>query len=104
MSVGSVNKKYAEIQQASGGNHNLIALCREEGMTQQEAYNRAGELLKDRYRAWYIAQSELPQWGEEVDVQVQKYIKGCQDTILANMNWRYVPIHHVLFCFQILLR
>ncbi|KAI9876455.1 MAG: hypothetical protein M1830_006474 [Pleopsidium flavum] len=58
-------------------------------MTQQEAYNRAGNLLKERYRAWYIAHSEMPIWGEAVDYQIHKYIKGCQDTILANMNWSF---------------
>lgn len=48
-----------------------------------------GALLRARYRTWYVAQSELPQWGEEIDTQVQTYIRACQDVILANLNWRY---------------
>ena len=73
-----------------GVNHNLVHLYRQDGYSQQEAYDKIADLLKPRYRQWYIAQSELPLWGENVDVQVQQYIKGCQDLIIGNLNWRYV--------------
>lgn len=72
--------------------HNIVHLFRNDGFSQQEAYNKVGDLLNQRYRRWYIAHSELPLWGEEVDAQVQLYLKGCQDVILGNLNWRLVPL------------
>ena len=59
-------------------------------MPPQEAYDRINVLLKERYREWYLAQANLPQWGEVIDRQVQKYIRAMQDVITANMYWRYV--------------
>lgn len=71
-----------------GVNHNIIHLFRQEGLSQQEAYDRVNDLLNKRYRAWYISHSQLPLCSEAVDVQVQMYVKGCQDVILGNLNWR----------------
>lgn len=71
-----------------GVNHNIIHVFRQNGLSQQEAYEQVNALLNKRYRRWYLAHSELPVWGEEVDVQVQMYVKGCQDIILGNLNWR----------------
>lgn len=75
-------------EQSMGVNHNIIHLFRQDGLSQQEAYDQVSQLLNKRYRAWYLAHSEIPLWGEAVDVQVQMYVKGCQDVILANLNWR----------------
>jgi hypothetical protein len=58
-------------------------------MSQQEAYNFAGDAVKKRYYEWYVELSKVPRWGEEVDMQVQTYIRGCQGVVLANLNWRY---------------
>ncbi|KAL9063904.1 MAG: hypothetical protein Q9161_009202 [Pseudevernia consocians] len=74
-------------EQSMGVNHNIIHLFRQDGLSQQEAYDKVGDLLNKRYRAWYLAHSEIPLWGEPVDVQVQLYVKGCQDVVLANANW-----------------
>ena len=71
-----------------GVNHNIVHLFRQEGLSQQEAYDRVNDLLQKRYRAWYVSHSQLPLSSEAVDVQVQMYIKGCQDIILGNLNWR----------------
>ena len=72
-----------------GVNHNIMHLFRQDGLSQQEAYDRTNGLLMDRYRQWYLAHSEVPVWGEDIDVQVQQYLKGCQDVVLGNLNWRY---------------
>ena len=77
-------------EQSLDFNHNIIHLFRQAGLSQQEAYDQVSQLLNKRYRAWYLSHSDLPLWGEAVDVQVQKYVKGCQDVILGNLNWRYV--------------
>ena len=70
------------------GDYNLVMLYRLAGMEPQEAFDQMGELLKALFRAWYLALAELPQWGEAIDSQVQKYIEGVQDMLLANVNWR----------------
>ena len=59
-------------------------------MPAQQAFDRVNQLLKDCYRDWYLALADLPQWGEALDAQVQKYIQGVQNTVLANLNWRSV--------------
>ena len=74
--------------QAEGVNHNLVALYRLAGLSAQAAFDKIAELLKSRYKEWYLALAELPQWGEEVDARVQVYIKGVHNVVLANLNWR----------------
>ena len=75
--------------QAEGVNHNLVAIHRITGMPAQQAFDSVDELLKHCYRDWYLTLSDLPQWGEKIDIQVQKYIRGVQDVVLANLNWRF---------------
>ena len=75
-----------------GVNHNIIHLFRQDGLSQQQAYDRVNDLLHARYRAWYLSHSQLPSCGEPVDVQVQMYVKGCRDVVLGNLNWRYVDV------------
>ena len=77
-------------EQSMGVHHNTVHLYRTAGFSQQEAYDKVSDLLNHRYRRWYIAHSELPVWGEKLDVQVQLYLQGCQDVILGNLNWRFV--------------
>ena len=70
--------------------NNIIVLYRRQGYSAQEAYDQAGELLKERQREWYLALARIPSWGEQIDRQVQRYIQGVQDGVIANLNWRYV--------------
>lgn len=70
--------------------HNIVHLFRYHGFTEQEAYNRIQDLIRERYGKWYLAHATLPIWGEKIDRQVLRYIKGVQDITLANANWRYV--------------
>ena len=79
--------------------HNLVAICRINGMPAQQAFDRLNDLLKDRYRDWYLALADLPPWGEKIDAQVQKYIQGVQNVVLSNLNWRSVPsLTHAEIC------
>lgn len=68
--------------------HNVIHLLRHHSLSEQGAYDYAHDLLRKRYREWYIAHSTLPVWGEEIDQSVHRYIKGIQDVALANAHWR----------------
>ncbi|CAO1601995.1 hypothetical protein XANCAGTX0491_005631 [Xanthoria calcicola] len=76
-------------ESAQGHKQNLVAFYRGRGMTSQEAYDQIDVLLHLRYRDWYLAQADLPQWGESMDRQVQKYIRGMEDLITSNLNWSF---------------
>lgn len=66
----------------------MVAVCRNAGMSAQAAYDHMGNLLKHRYRDWYIALAALPSWGREIDAQVQQYVEGVQRIVQANLHWR----------------
>ena len=74
--------------QAMGVMHNIIIMFREQGMSQQEAYNQIDILLRKRIRDWYIALSQIPVISEKVDIETQKYIRACEDIVVATLNWR----------------
>lgn len=80
--------------QSSGDQHNLVIFLRQQDhtLTQQAAYEQVGREITSRYRAWYRTLATLPQWGETVDAQVQTYVRGLQDMVLCNLNWRCVCI------------
>ncbi|RAK87250.1 terpenoid synthase [Aspergillus costaricaensis CBS 115574] len=75
--------------QKEGVSHNLVAICRHNGMPAQVAFNHVGEMLIERYRDWYLALAALPTWGERIDADVQEYIRGVQNVVRANLHWSF---------------
>ena len=69
-----------------------MSVYHQEGKDLQESFDCAGELLKSRYREWYLTLTQLPTWGEDIDKQVQLYISSVQNVALANLNWRFVTV------------
>ncbi|KAI3034322.1 Initiator tRNA phosphoribosyl transferase family protein [Aspergillus niger] len=76
-------------EEKEGVSHNLVAICRHNGMPAQVAFNHVGEMLIERYRDWYLALAALPTWGERVDADVQEYIRGVQNVVRANLHWSF---------------
>lgn len=76
-------------EKALGESHNIVSVYHQEGKSLQESFDSAGELLKGRYREWYLTLTQLPTWGEEIDSHVQLYINSVQNVALANLNWSY---------------
>lgn len=74
--------------QKEGVSHNLVAICRHNGMPAQMAFDHVGNMLIERYRDWYLALAALPTWGERLDADVQQYIQGVQNVVRANLHWR----------------
>ncbi|KAI2821009.1 hypothetical protein CBS63078_1710 [Aspergillus niger] len=68
---------------------NLIKIYLRQGFSVQAAFDEAGKLLAACYRDWYLTLADLPSWGEDVDAQVQTYIDGLQNTVLANIHWSF---------------
>lgn len=67
----------------------MVAICRMNGMLAQEAFDRVGDLLQERYRRWDVVEGQVRSWGEEVDKQVQRYVEAIKCVVKANLYWRY---------------
>lgn len=75
-------------EQSEGVPHNLITVLRANGVLTQRAFDMAGEMLRQCYRDWFLAQTELPHFGEAIDKEVQKYIFAIQRVMVASLNWQ----------------
>ena len=75
-----------------GERNNIIFILKGEGMTEQHAIDRIGEMMHDCYRRWYTAKNGLPFWGEGIDRDVITFVGGCRNIALGNLHWRYGPI------------
>lgn len=76
------------LNKGDGYTGNVIAVCRMNGMTAQQAFDYVGKLLDDRYRRWEAAEARIPRWGYPTDVQVEKYVEGIKSVVRANLYWR----------------
>lgn len=61
-------------------------------MRTQRAFDHLGAMLAARYRDWYLALADLPTWDEQIDAEVQQYIRAVQNVAMANLNWRYLSL------------
>ncbi|TLD09425.1 uncharacterized protein PgNI_07114 [Pyricularia grisea] len=77
-------------EQASNVIHNLIHIYRNQGMTAQEAFDQAGNLVVRAIRRWHLAQLDLPIWGEHIDKEVQRYLQGFLDSCVGSLNWSFI--------------
>ncbi|KAJ5900032.1 hypothetical protein N7495_004776 [Penicillium taxi] len=75
-------------EQALGESHNIVGLFRQSGLSPQDALLQANSLIRQRYHEWYRSLAYLPSFGEKVDRDIQKYIEGVQNVVLANIHWR----------------
>ncbi|KAK3059561.1 hypothetical protein LTS18_010539, partial [Coniosporium uncinatum] len=79
---------------AEGGHFpfNLVSVMRtaEPGLSQQAAYDRADELLREQFREYYVARSCVPSWGWEIDKVVHMWFEALERHVKANMNWSFV--------------
>lgn len=67
--------------------HNLVALCRLNGMSAQEAFDVVASMVDERFAAWDETVKVVPSWGEAVNAQVEQYICGIQNMVQANLSW-----------------
>jgi hypothetical protein len=71
-----------------GEDSNILFILRENGLTEQEAVDRVGDMLVDCYKRWYEALRNLPFWGSAIDRDVLRYVDGCRNLALGNLHWR----------------
>ncbi|KAI1841069.1 hypothetical protein JX266_012727 [Neoarthrinium moseri] len=72
-----------------GEDSNIIFIFKDQGLTDQEAVERIGEMLYDCYNKWRDAVANVPSWGDEIDEEVKKFIGGCQNLALGNLHWSF---------------
>jgi hypothetical protein len=68
--------------------HNIVAVARMSGLDAQEAFDYIGTMLDSRYERWERAVDVVPDWDEDINRDVEKYIRGVADVVRANLNWR----------------
>ncbi|KAF3161725.1 hypothetical protein TWF788_002416 [Orbilia oligospora] len=72
-----------------GEGSNMVVVLLKQGFTLQEAMDKAGEMVCQRYEKWEEALSELPTWDEEIDANVARLIQGYADVCWGNLDWSY---------------
>ncbi|KAK1959930.1 terpene synthase metal binding domain-containing protein [Colletotrichum sublineola] len=76
-------------EESEGCPFNMVAACRMNGKSAQEAFDMVGSLLEESYHEWHEVMSRLPDWDVNVDGEVERYIKGIQDVVQANLSWSF---------------
>ena len=59
------------------------------GMTLQEAVDFVGDLCEKSLDRFNEDRARLPSWGPEIDAQVQLYVQGQADWIVATLHWSF---------------
>ncbi|EME39124.1 hypothetical protein DOTSEDRAFT_82994 [Dothistroma septosporum NZE10] len=76
-------------QQEEDVNHNILAVCRMNGMAIQEAHDYIGDLIGLRIHRMNALIDGLPYWGAGVNEQVAMYVQAIKDMIVANVHWSF---------------
>lgn len=76
-----------------GGQNSIILVLKRNGLTDQEAMDRVGDMVEDCYQRWHEALDNLPPCDdEEMRRDVMRYVEGCRNIALGNLHWRYVSV------------
>ena len=75
----------------SRGDYNLISVLRhiEPSLSVQEAMDKAGSMIVNRYTDFERVRRQLPSWGATIDAQIETYINGLASGIIANAVWSF---------------
>jgi hypothetical protein len=72
-----------------GVEHNAVLRLVAQGYTIQQAIDKVGEMLDERYNIWDAAVASLPSWGKETDEQVAKVLDLYSRTALGALHWSF---------------
>ncbi|CAG8950043.1 hypothetical protein HYFRA_00008275 [Hymenoscyphus fraxineus] len=81
--------KLTMVSQQNGYHENIIWLLGHHGLSVQESYDEVQVLLRGCFKAWYLALAELPSWGEAVDRDVGRYIRGIENVVLGLAHFSF---------------
>lgn len=67
--------------------HNLVAACRLQGMSAQEAFDYLGQMLETRLASFEELATSLPRWDNATMAAVDAYVEGVRNSVRANLYW-----------------
>jgi hypothetical protein len=68
--------------------HNMVAICRINGKSAQEAFDQVGDLLTSRYRRWDEVEATFDTSDLAKCEETRKYVAGIKSVVQANISWR----------------
>ncbi|CAF4104068.1 unnamed protein product [Adineta steineri] len=85
------NDIYSFNVEQSRGDYNLISVLMhaDPSLNIQQAIDRAGQMVIDRYADLQRVRSELISWGPIIDAQVEKFTNGSTALIAGNVVWSF---------------
>ncbi|KFA47801.1 hypothetical protein S40293_09042 [Stachybotrys chartarum IBT 40293] len=75
-------------EEREGVKHNMVAICRLNGMPAQQAFDEVGLLLQSRFDRWDVVEDSLERSCWTNNENVQKYVTGIKSVVQANISWR----------------
>ncbi|CAF1417373.1 unnamed protein product [Adineta steineri] len=85
------NDIYSFNIEQSRGDYNLISVLMhaDPSLNIQQAIDRAGQMVIDRYADFQRVRSELISWGTKIDTQVEKFVNGLGIVIVGTAVWSF---------------
>ncbi|CAK1363197.1 unnamed protein product [Cercospora beticola] len=69
--------------------HNMIAVCRLNGMEVQEAHDHVAIMIDTRLNRMDETFATLPKCDKDIAEQVKAYVRGIELMVAANVHWSY---------------
>lgn len=87
--VGWVNDVFSAVKELREGNmNNLVLVLRQaHEISFQEATNLAVEMCNDEVKAFLELEDRLPSFGDEEDVDLQKYVDVLRSWMRGHLDW-----------------
>ncbi|KZT04728.1 terpenoid synthase [Laetiporus sulphureus 93-53] len=78
-------------ERSRGDPHNLVAVIAHAfGIGQQAAVDHAAAMCNETVERFLACKAALPSWGRVVDAQVETFVRGLEDWMIANAEWSFV--------------
>ncbi|CAF1231969.1 unnamed protein product [Adineta steineri] len=89
--ISWANDIYSFNNEQSQGDYNLVSVLMhaDPSLNIQQAIDRAGQMVIDRYADFERVQSELISWGTKIDTQVEKFVNGLAASIIGTIVWSF---------------
>ncbi|GJJ07191.1 hypothetical protein Clacol_001391 [Clathrus columnatus] len=78
-------------EQACEDTYNMVIIfMKQHDMELQEAIDTVGEMCFKALESFEYYKTKLPSWGEDIDIQIARYIKGLENWLIACLHWSYM--------------
>jgi hypothetical protein len=76
-------------EEREGVTHNMVAICRLNGLSAQAAFDEVGRLLTRRYERWNDIESMFLGSKYANNRSVVRYVEGIKSVVQANISWSF---------------